>query len=68
VDYKILASSTVSFSDPYEMTAKTEVDAKSVPVSQGQQIKKGSLLVQTDNFKEKQNLMIAVNNYENTKL
>jgi HlyD family secretion protein len=68
VDYKILASCTVSFPEPYEMAAKTEGDVKSIPVAEGQQVKKGVLLIQVDDFKEKQNLTIAVNNYENTKL
>jgi HlyD family secretion protein len=68
VDYKILASCTVSFPEPYEMAAKTEGDVTSIPVAEGQQVKKGALLIQVDNFKEKQNLTIALNNYENTKL
>lgn len=68
VDYKILASCTVSFPDPYEMAAKTEGDVKNIPVAEGRQVKKGDLLIQIDDFKEKQNLTIAVNNYENTKL
>jgi HlyD family secretion protein len=68
VDYKILASCTVSFPEPYEMAAKTEGDVKSILVTEGQQVKKGVLLIQVDDFKEKQNLTIAVNNYENIKL
>lgn len=68
VDYKILASCTVSFPEPYEMAAKTEGDVKSIPVAEGQQVKKNALLIQVDDFKERQNLTIAVNNYENTKL
>jgi len=68
VDYKILASCTVSFPDLYEMAAKTEMDVKKIPVGEGQQVKRGALLIQADDFKEAQNLTIAVNNYENTKL
>jgi HlyD family secretion protein len=68
VSYKILASCTVSFPEPYEMTAKSEGDVKSIPIAEGQQAKKGSFLIQVDDFKEKQNLTIALNNYENTKL
>jgi multidrug resistance efflux pump len=68
VDYKILASCTVSFPEPYEMAAKTEGDVVRISVMEGQQVKKGALLIQADNFKEKQNLTIAVNNYENMKL
>ena len=68
VDYKILASCTVSFPEPYEMAAKTEGDVIRIPVTEGQQVKKGALLIQVDDFKEKQNLTIAANNYENIKL
>ena len=68
MDYKILASCTVSFPEPYDMAAKTEGDVRSIPVAEGQQVKKGDLLVQVDDFKERQNLTIALNNYENTKL
>ena len=59
VDYKILASCTVSFPEPYEMAAKTEGDVARIPVAEGQQVKKGDLLVQVDDFKERQNLTIA---------
>jgi multidrug resistance efflux pump len=68
VDYKILASCTVSFPEPYEMAAKTEGDVIRILVAEGQQEKKGDLLIQVDDFKERQNLTIAVNNYENIKL
>jgi len=68
VDYRILASCTVSFPEPYELAAKSEGDALRIPIAEGQQAKKGDLLIQVDDFKEKQNLTIAVNNYENVKL
>jgi HlyD family secretion protein len=68
VDYKILASCTVSFPEPYDMAAKTEGDVRKILVAEGQQVKSGALLIQVDDFKEKQNLTIALNNYENTKL
>ena len=68
IDYKILASCTVSFPEPYEMAAKSEGDVARVPVAEGQQVKKGHLLVQIDDFNERQNLTIALNNYENVKL
>ena len=68
VDYKILASCTVSFPEPYDMEAKTEGDVRSIPVAEGQAVKKGTLLIQVDDFKERQNLTIAQNNYENARL
>ena len=68
VEYAILASCTVSFPEPYGMTAKAEGDVVSIPATEGQQVKKGDLLVQVDDFRERQNLTIALNNYENVKL
>lgn len=68
IDYKILASCTVSFPEPYEMATKAEGDVTAIPVVEGQQVKKGDLLVQVDDFKERRNLTIAMNNYENVKL
>ena len=68
VDYKILASCTVGFPEPYEMTAKVEGDVKRIAVGEGQIVKKGGLLIQVDDFKEMQNLTIAENNYQNSKL
>ncbi len=68
VDYKILASCTVSFPEPYAMTARTEGDVRSIPVTEGQRVRQGDLLIQADDFKERQNLTIALNNYENSKL
>jgi HlyD family secretion protein len=68
VDYKILASCTVSFPEPYGMAAKAEGNVVRIPVAEGQQVKKDELLVQVDDFKERQNLTIALNNYENVKL
>jgi multidrug resistance efflux pump len=68
IDYKILASCTVSFPEPYEMAARAEGDVVRIAVVEGQQVKKGDLLVQVDDFKEKQNLAIAASNYENVKL
>lgn len=68
VDYKILASCTVSFPEPYEMAAKAEGNVVRIPVAEGQQVKKDDLLVQVDDFKERRNLTIALNNYENVKL
>jgi multidrug resistance efflux pump len=68
VDYKILASCTVSFPEPYAMTARSEGDVRNIPVREGQRVAKGALLIQVDDFKERQNLTIALNNYQNSKL
>jgi HlyD family secretion protein len=68
IDYKILASCTVSFPEPYEMAAKAEGDVVGIPVAEGQRAKEGDLLVQLDDVKERLNLTIARNNYESAKL
>ncbi|HSQ34697.1 MAG TPA: HlyD family efflux transporter periplasmic adaptor subunit [Candidatus Binatia bacterium] len=68
VEYKILASCTVSFPEPYAMAAKAEGDVKEIMVAEGQAVKKGAILIRVDDFKERQNLTIAVNNYNNAKL
>ena len=68
IDYTILAGCTVSFPEPYDIMAKAEGNVVSIPVAEGQQVKKGDLLIQVDDFKEKQNLTIALNNYESVKL
>jgi multidrug resistance efflux pump len=68
IDYRILASCTVSFPEPYEMAARAEGDVIAIPVAEGQQVKQGALLIQVDDFRERQNLAIAVSNYENAKL
>jgi HlyD family secretion protein len=68
VDYKILGSCTVSFPEPYEMVARAAGDIVRILVAEGQQARKGDLLIQVDDFKERQNLTIAMNNYENMKL
>ena len=68
IDYLILASCTVSFPEPYDMAAKAGGDVVAVPASEGQQVKKDTLLVQVDDFRERQNLAIALSNYESVKL
>lgn len=68
IDYSILASCTVSFPEPYSMTAKAEGDVTAIPVREGRLARRGDLLVQLDDFREKQNLAIARNNYESARL
>lgn len=68
VNYKILASCTVNFPEPYDMAAKIEGIVKRIAVKEGEPVPKGVLLIQVDDFQERQNLTIAVNNYTNTKL
>ncbi len=68
VDYRILASCTVSFPEPYEMTARAEGEVTAIPVAEGQEVARGSLLVQVDDFRERRNLTIAESNHENVKL
>lgn len=68
VEYSILANCTVSFPEPYDMAAKAGGDVVAIPVSEGQQVRKGTLLVQVDDFRERQNLAIARSDYESVKL
>lgn len=68
IEYKILATCTVRFPEPYDLTAKAAGDVVRIPVVEGQAVKQGDLLVQIDDFREKQNLAIAESNYEKVKL
>lgn len=68
IDYAILASCTVSYPQPYDLAAKAGGDVVAVPAREGQSAAKGSLLVQIDDFRERQNLAIAQSNYEGVKL
>ncbi len=68
IDYSILASCTVSYPEPYDMAAKAGGDVVAVPAREGQRAARGALLVQVDDFRERQNLAIALSNYEGVKL
>ncbi len=68
VDYKILASCTVSFPEPYDLAPSPKATWPGSRSPKGSAVKKGDLLVQVDDFNERQNLTIALNNYENVKL
>lgn len=68
IDYAILASCTVSYPEPYDMAAKAGGDVVAVPAREGRPAARGALLVQVDDFRERQNLAIALSNYEGVKL
>lgn len=68
IDYSILASCTVSYPEPYDMVAKAGGDVLAVPAREGRPAARGALLVQVDDFRERQNLAIALSNYEGVKL
>lgn len=68
IEYSILASCTVSYPEPYDMAAKAGGDVFAVPAREGQTAARGALLVQIDDFRERQNLAIAMSNYEGVKL
>lgn len=68
IEYRILATCTVQFPEPYTLAAKTEGTVTAAPVAEGQTVRQGDLLVQLDDFKEKQNLAISLSNYESAKL
>jgi len=68
IEYWITATCTVQFPEPYTLTVKAEGDVIEVPVVEGQTVRQGDRLVQLDDFKEKQELAIALSNYETAKL
>lgn len=57
-DYTILASCSVGYPKPLDMTFQQEGTVKEVLVSEGDSVKKGQKLIQLDDFKQKQQLAI----------
>lgn len=57
-DYTILASCSVGYPKPLDMTFQQEGTVKEVLVSEGESVKKGQKLIQLDDFKQKQQLAI----------
>lgn len=57
-DYTVLASCSVGYPKPLDMTFQQEGTVREVLVKEGDQVKKGQVLVQLDDFKQKQQLAI----------
>ena len=68
IEYLIPATCTVRYPEPYTTRAQATGDVISLPVFEGQEVKQGDLLVQLDDFTERQKLAIALSDYENKKL
>jgi len=68
VEYSILASCTVSFPEPYSLAARAAGDVVNLPVVEGQVVSQGDLVVQVDDFLERQKLAIAESQYQGLKL
>ena len=68
IEYLIPATCTVRYPEPYTTRAQAAGDVISLPVFEGQEVKQGDLLVQLDDFTERQKLAIALSDYENKKL
>lgn len=68
INYSILASCAVSEPKPLDMTLSAGGRVSRVAVGDGQRVRSGQLLVQLDNFTERQNLDIARKNLSATQL
>jgi HlyD family secretion protein len=67
IDYTIQANCTVKYPEPYNITAQADSEVQKVYVSEGMNVKKGQLLVQLDDFKERQSFAISSGNLESAK-
>lgn len=68
VAYRILSTFTVKDPAPLTMTAAGGGTVKTILVKEGDQVKAGQVLVQLDDFTERQNLRIAASELESTRL
>lgn len=68
INYNILASCAVKYPQPLDLYSTAYGKVIKVSVSEGNFVRKGQLLVQLDDYTERQNLDISVKNLENTKL
>lgn len=57
-DYTVLASCSVGYPKPLDMTFQQEGTVREVLVKEGDPVKKGQVLVQLDDFKQKQQVSI----------
>jgi len=58
----------VSYPEPYAIKARAAGDVIAVPAAEGQAVQSGELLVQLDDFRERQDLAIARSDYAGVKL
>lgn len=67
-DYTILASCSVGYPKPLDMSFQQEGVVKEVKVKEGDQVKKGQKLIQLDDFKQWQQLLIEQNSLKSIEL
>lgn len=60
-DYTILASCSVGYPKPLDLSFQQEGIIKEIQVKEGDQVKKGQILIQLDDFKQRQQLAIDQN-------
>lgn len=60
-DYTILASCSVGYPKPLDLSFQQEGVVKEIQVKEGDQVKKGQILIQLDDFKQRQQLAIDQN-------
>lgn len=68
IDYTILASCSVKYPKPLDMSVPSSGKVVKVAVSEGSFVKKGQLLIQLDDYNERQNLDISSKNLAQTRL
>ena len=68
LDYNILANCTVAFPDPYDITAASAGEVKTLGTEEGGMVKKGALLIGLDDFNEQQALSISRANLNDSEI
>ncbi len=68
LDYNILANCTVAYPDPYDITAASAGEVKSIGAEEGGIVKKGEALIGLDDFNEQQALSISKANLTDTEI
>lgn len=62
IDYVTLASGTIKYPEPLNLTATEPGQVGNILVKEGSAVKKGQLIIQLDDMKERQNLEISRKN------
>ena len=62
LNYTVLASGRVSFPQPYEIAAVTSGKITAINCQEGELVREGQLLVEMDDYQERQNVLSAMSN------
>lgn len=68
INYSILASCSVKYPQPLDMNVPSAGKVVRTAVSDGTFVRKGQVLIQLDDYNERQNLDISMKNLESTRL